>query len=491
MLWLRPGELCVLIAYACLVFACVPFHEPWADEAQAWLLARDLSLPSLLFHYLRREGHPALWYLLLWGPAHLHVSYAVLNWISALIALGGIWVLLRLAPFPFYLRALLPFTFFLGYQYAVVARSYVLFPLLSFLAAHFYRRRKPMSVAIALGLLANVSLHGAIVAMAFAAAYWIAARRSPGRLTSKPALVFAAFVLFAAICIWPTLGSLPRVGPTLNRIVDRLSFGPHSTAPPPVAVSHENAGAPALAVSAEPLPGRDKLANAPSVLSLGVAHPWPVALAFELLVAAWLIWRRQPALLLAPVCLALFLIFVYAAEWHMGLLWVALLMVLWAAWDTPAEESRIHAACARRFDLQCIVTGVLTVLCVLQLPWTFHAFAYDFREAASPNPATAAYIKTLPAGTRIAGFGRSVGIEPYFPNNILLNQRVTFGNSGLKMYFDPEDARARGIQIVVTDQFQAAIEAAGYRETHEFCGRLYFPYVHLQRHCLGIFELPR
>lgn len=484
MLWLRPGELCVLLAYACLVFACVPFHEPWADEAQAWLLARDLSVPSLLFHFLRREGHPALWYLLLWGPTHLHVSYAILNWISALIALAGIWVLLRLAPFPFYLRALLPFTFFLGYQYSVVARSYVLFPLLSFLAAHFYRQRKPMSLAIALGLLANVSLHGTIVAIAFVAAYWIAARRTPGRFSSRPALVFAAFVVFAAVCIWPTLGSLPRVGPTLNRIVDRLSIGPHPTPPPAVAISPANAAAPVLATPAEPLPGRDKLATVPSVLSLGVAHPWLVAVAFELLVVVYLIWRRQPALLLAPLCLALFLIFVYAAEWHMGLVWIALLMVLWAAWDTPAA--------AARFDLQCIVAGVVTVLCVLQLPWTFHAFAYDFREPTSPNPAAAAYIKALPPGTRIAGFGRSVGIEPYFPANILLNQRVTFGNSGLPMYFTPDEARAHGIQVIVTDQFQAAeIEAAGYRESHEFCGALYFPYVRFQQHCLGVFELPR
>lgn len=495
--WLRPAELCVFTLYACLVCTAIPFHEPWVDEAQAWLLARDLNLQSLLFHFLRREGHPPLWYLLLWGPAHLHMPYAVMSWMVAPIALAGIWVLLRYAPFPFYVRALLPFSFFLAYQYAVVARSYVLFPLLGFLAAHFYRRRRPMRLAIALGLLANVSLHGTIVAMVFAALYALRLRRerAPGLRPpgSKPAaLVFAASIAVAAVCLWPTMGALPRVGPTLNRIIDTLSLRSH-TAPAP---APQPAALPALTPAAPPpspttaqapalnTPGRARLGNVPVVLSMGFAHPWPLAVAFELLVIVYLFWRRQPGLVLAPVLLALFLIFVYAAEWHMGLLWVTVLMVLWAAWDTSERPG---------FDLQSVVAGSLALLCILQLPWTYHAFAYDFRDATSANPATAAYLKRLPPGTRTAGFGRSVGVQPYFASNIFFNQPVTFGNSGEAMSAStPAEARAAGAQIIVTDQSQSAETlAAGYRETHEFCGALYFPGEQQQEACLGVFELQR
>ena len=39
-------------------------HELWRDEAQAWLIARDVPL-SRLFAELHYEGHPALWFLLL------------------------------------------------------------------------------------------------------------------------------------------------------------------------------------------------------------------------------------------------------------------------------------------------------------------------------------------------------------------------------------------------------------------------------------------
>ena len=42
-------------------------HEMWRDEIQAWMIASDsTSLPNL-FHNLRYDGHPALWYLLLYA----------------------------------------------------------------------------------------------------------------------------------------------------------------------------------------------------------------------------------------------------------------------------------------------------------------------------------------------------------------------------------------------------------------------------------------
>ena len=195
MLGLRRRDLAVWIAYCVMLALVVPWHEPWSDEAQAWLLARDLSLPQLVFHQLRYESHPALWYLILWLPAHLHLPYAAMAWIAAAIAAAGIYVLLRFAPFPFYLRAALPFTFFLAYQYAVVARSYGLFPLLCFLIAHVYRASppRPLQMAVLLALLANVSIHGTLVACAFAAVYaWnLFEERSTLKLSARSATATA------------------------------------------------------------------------------------------------------------------------------------------------------------------------------------------------------------------------------------------------------------------------------------------------------------
>ena len=35
-------------------------HEPWFDEAQAWVIARDNSLKDILFFIPHYEGHPPL-----------------------------------------------------------------------------------------------------------------------------------------------------------------------------------------------------------------------------------------------------------------------------------------------------------------------------------------------------------------------------------------------------------------------------------------------
>jgi hypothetical protein len=43
---LRWPEWCALSVYAALVAMAIPYHEPWADEAQAWQLARSLFLAA-------------------------------------------------------------------------------------------------------------------------------------------------------------------------------------------------------------------------------------------------------------------------------------------------------------------------------------------------------------------------------------------------------------------------------------------------------------
>jgi hypothetical protein len=56
------------------------YHEKWADEAQAWLIARDLSLWRIFSYELRYEGSPGLWHLILWIAQHaLDAPYAALG----------------------------------------------------------------------------------------------------------------------------------------------------------------------------------------------------------------------------------------------------------------------------------------------------------------------------------------------------------------------------------------------------------------------------
>lgn len=64
-------DLSVLMSLACIILYAVSKHEPWADEAQSWLIARDLPYSRMIFSELRYVGHPALWYTILWPLGHV------------------------------------------------------------------------------------------------------------------------------------------------------------------------------------------------------------------------------------------------------------------------------------------------------------------------------------------------------------------------------------------------------------------------------------
>ncbi|MCG8455904.1 MAG: hypothetical protein MI919_06440, partial [Holophagales bacterium] len=203
----------VLLAYLLAVLIGVVAHEPWFDEAQSWLLARDASPSELLGQYLRYEGHPPLWYFLLMPAAKLGLPYGTANVISVLCSALGVWLFLRLPGIPFLVRCLLPFGFYVAYQFSVVARSYALvFPLLM-LVLHLYphRRERVVSFAVVLVLLSQVSLHGLALAWAFAGLYVLelvsSRRRLVGSERRRHGIAGTLLVASTAALVWILLPS--------------------------------------------------------------------------------------------------------------------------------------------------------------------------------------------------------------------------------------------------------------------------------------------
>ena len=480
-------DLAIWVAYLIMLGCTVPWHEPWNDEAQAWLLARDLSLPQLLMHGLRYESHPPLWYLILWVPAHLHLSYFIFCWISAAIAAAGIYVLLRLSPFPFYLRAILPFTFYLGYQYAVVARSYVLYPLVGFLVAYVYRQTRPRPVLMAflLALLANISVHGTLVACAFAALYgWKCLRAGNTGVPAKSYLagtaVFLSSLALIAFIVFPPPDLITVATPTVTRVLLH-----ESPANPSASAAATVPALPATAPAAVTKQGglRYRIAELPRLLSYSISSSHLLAFAFYLLLVVFLYRIHELPMLVPLAVIILFLSFVYGLAWHFGLIWITILIVLWAVWNPNADTSP-------GFNLQKALAAFLFLICLLQLPWTWGAIRFDRRSAYSGAKDTAAYLRTLPSGMRIAGFGpQSTAIVPYFPGNIFFNQPTTYWLWSTRNTID-QDAPATlathpGL-VVVFQQYDSAgtpndnpirdlVQANGYRETHRFCGQAYYP----------------
>jgi hypothetical protein len=210
-----------LSAFIVLTLSGVLTHEPWRDESQAWLIARDLDLRGL-FSQMSYEGTPGLWHLILYPFAKSGAPYFSEAAVHLIIAIAGAAVFLRNAPFGKLTKVLFLFSFFTAYQYAVVARSYVLTGLILFCIASIHQRRmeKPLRYALLLALLANTNVHSFGAALALSGLFAIGIlRRRPFRITHFAAgtAIFAGFAA-ALLQLYPhddcfTSGLFPFFNP--------------------------------------------------------------------------------------------------------------------------------------------------------------------------------------------------------------------------------------------------------------------------------------
>ena len=220
-LWfLKHVRTLIFIAYMAVVVVVMCFHEPWFDEAQSWLIARDSSFADLLTLRPHYEGHPPLWTLLLSIPAKTGIPYEIgLKGVQILCtALLGGWLIFR-APFSKLAVFLLPFTYFLCFQYGVTSRPYALLCMALFMVAHYWKQSdsKPSDtwkLALSLVLLCAISAYGIALAAGFALAWIWRVAKSAGirkafaevfsnvnRLVSW--IILALVGIASIICIWP------------------------------------------------------------------------------------------------------------------------------------------------------------------------------------------------------------------------------------------------------------------------------------------------
>lgn len=160
-------DVITLIIYLLGVCTVSFFHEPWFDEAQAWAIARSGTIKEILFEIPHYEGHPPLWHLILAPFAKLGAPYELsLAAVNIFFMTLAVAVLLFKSPFPKLIRCLLPFNFFLFYQYGVVSRPYCILVLAIFLAAACYKNRNehPVKYLLCLALMCAVHSYGIIIA---------------------------------------------------------------------------------------------------------------------------------------------------------------------------------------------------------------------------------------------------------------------------------------------------------------------------------------
>jgi len=377
---IRWVESAALAAWVVVVILGVAAHEPWWDEAQAWLLARDAGPGELLWTRLGYEGHPFLWYAVLMPAAKMGAPYVTLNVLSALIGLVGVAAMLLKSRAPVWIRVPLAFSFFLAYQFTVVARSYVLlFPLLLAILLTYDRRgERFVRFCALLALLSQVSVHGAFFAAALFALFLIDRVKVPRRafIAGLALLVVDAAVLFVTL--------RPREwmshGPDMRRGVDFAKLS-------------------------------DIAWSATKETFLGITVP---AIVMFIVVAVWLWFARGLVEYVLMTLSILPISAIYMAAWHEGVFFFALVFAILLAFERGREMPRAMALAGQ---------GVIVIVFLGHTWWTFASLAYDAGNDFTGSRAAAEFVREHGLDqTRLYGTGlRAMEIQPYFPRNVFRN----------------------------------------------------------------------
>ena len=415
-----------LAAYVILTAVTAYFHEPWSDEANSWLLGRDATLMRLWSHLMHYEGTPGLWQTILHLLIWLGLPYSGLNYFSGALGCTAAWMFIRKAPLPLPIRLAAPFTFYLFYQYSVVARSYCLLPVLLFVCGWLYwRAEHNMGVlTLLLVLMAGVSVHGMIISFAIWFSLQLGQIRNWRALTPnrrrQVGLVGLAYMLALFLLVWSAWPAPDALfAPNRNYSLDHLS---------------ETTG--------------ETLANA-------FTGEWISSLALIALCVPFL-WRGGglPMFALASVGLCLFNSIVYANVWHEGMLLLAWLFAMW-----------ISGARARPKWMSAAAWAAMAAVIVVQGYWNFRTTTWDWRNPYSGSKQAARYLRDHHiAGQELFGFGfASVGIQPYFKRNIFPN----FRDNEPSGYYDWSEAYRNFEGIHGLAQSKPKYVIVGYKDEEE------------------------
>ncbi len=209
----RLADLALVLPFILLFLVQLAHHALWRDELNAWGIAAASHSLRQLFYYVHYEGHPSLWYVLLWVVSRATDNPAAMKLLEACIGIA-IYLLLALrSPFSRVEKALLYCSYFISFEYTVLSRMYGICLLLVLLYAA-QRAAHPARVllnALLLGLIANTDTLGILFSCALALEYalFIAAQQRRGlKLASRRRLV-EGVLLFLGLLAASVLSLLP------------------------------------------------------------------------------------------------------------------------------------------------------------------------------------------------------------------------------------------------------------------------------------------
>jgi hypothetical protein len=537
--WIEAATLGV---FAAVVLWMSVLHQPWVDEAQAWLIARDCTLREIFLIRLHYEGTPGLWHLLLWVLARLHVSYGAMRLLPALLGIATAWMILKYSPFCLPLRVALPFMFSFLYLTSLVARSYSLVPpLVCLLCILLSRRRdRPIAFACAAGLLANAALAAGLISVGFAIVYiWIRGLRSKDdgapSWNALSRLQFGSIlVLFWGAALYTAFPAPDVSYPSAQALVEnhaatRILSSVTGIAPPLPGDWDATADAERIQRAFAPMEAhRREMSRRPamiralgalllifSILFFSISASSLLAACFLAALVAWSARCRSLPALLPLLLVALGASILPMNEHHLALLTSPLIAALWLIWN----RSRAGNAPIRLGRTGPAFAILLILVVGEQCGWTVSALHLSTITPFDGSRDAAQFIRTAVQPRPIAGFGYySTAAQPFFGHSVFFNQQTAYWP--WKLGSDPDFQLTRIIaerpQFVLTGEgflgdavfnnqilkgtipvgwphgldagTSAYLAAHGYRPTRRFCGRQPAHFGYSEETCLMLYE---
>lgn len=188
------------------------FHEPWRDEWQAWLLAENSSSLRDLLADVRREGHPPLWHILLFGLSRVG-PVELMRVLTGAAAIASTAVVARYGPFRTWQKPLFALGYFSAFEYLAISRPYALAMLLVFSYAALSwssTRDHTVSRSVLIALLTLTSIYGAMVAMVLGAAAVVGRRSGHRSRQLVPAAAAVVGTVLSLVLARPAPGTTGR-----------------------------------------------------------------------------------------------------------------------------------------------------------------------------------------------------------------------------------------------------------------------------------------
>jgi hypothetical protein len=210
------------VVYVIVLFFTISHHELWGDEVHSWNIAKGSGSYIDLIHHTRFEGHPPVWYTILWTISKFTHDLAYMQAAQFVLACAVVFVVLFYSPFPVITRILISFGYYTLYEYAALSRNYaagILFAFCICLIMHRQFRGKTILYYALLLLLTNVHLLALVLGGALHFYFLLLKKEQREKNRSVMLHVLAGAMVFlpALIFIYPPSDSELNMGFWLDK----------------------------------------------------------------------------------------------------------------------------------------------------------------------------------------------------------------------------------------------------------------------------------